>query len=288
MKTYEEMAHDALRRIEDHKEEQIRRRKAITAPVVSLCLVAVLALGAWQSGLFNNSPAASYCSEPDSGAAYCGWDDPSAVPNSGKKIGTDGEVSEQGPTFTENAENVADKNENTDPQIIAGDDSEQKGADTGTANDACRFWWRNKLVMYGDLYWALGENPDGVFYVLARFCPTTGNVSSFSYEGKTLAEWAIAAFEENAPQEAKESYKLAYNAYLETVLPAAASRLSESGIPCERAPYRQDSLTFTATAQELEALPLEDLQSWVFALASDDLKSAPTPKTDDVLFAAIN
>ncbi len=55
MKTYEEMAQNALDRIGDYETEQKNRRKAaakIAAPAVSLCLVAMLSIGAWQSDLF--------------------------------------------------------------------------------------------------------------------------------------------------------------------------------------------------------------------------------------------
>ena len=240
----------------------------MAAPVVSLCLVAVIGFGAWQSGLFKTETP--------------------IVPEQTGNVVSDG----NNDAAQNNGDVLLDPNtqteENQDEQIITGNYSGQKGAETGIANDACRFWWRNKLVMYGDLYWALDENPDGVFSVLARYSPTTGNITSFSYEGKTLAEWAIAAFEENASHESVESYKLAYNAYLETVLPAAASRLSESGIPCERAPYRQDCLIFTATAQEHEDLPLEDLQSWIFALASDELKGRQDIITDVTGLQVVN
>ena len=81
---------------------------------------------------------------------------------------------------------------------------------------------------------------------------------------------------------ASESYAAAYNAYLDAVLPHAAQQLADAGISCARAGYR---LVFTAAADELEHLPLDDLQSWTFALADEALSPADgsvSPADDSV------
>ncbi|MBR5065283.1 MAG: hypothetical protein IKX09_03450, partial [Oscillospiraceae bacterium] len=57
MKTYEQMANDALRRIEEYETERRERRKVATrvvVPVFSFCLVALLGLGLWKSGILGN------------------------------------------------------------------------------------------------------------------------------------------------------------------------------------------------------------------------------------------
>lgn len=57
MKTYNEMAASALRRIEEHKAESRNRKKYMkqtAIPIVSLCLAAAVGAGVWQSGLFTD------------------------------------------------------------------------------------------------------------------------------------------------------------------------------------------------------------------------------------------
>lgn len=57
MKTYEEMAHNALDRINHYETEQKKRRNniaKIVTPAACFCLLAVLSIGAWQIGLFQS------------------------------------------------------------------------------------------------------------------------------------------------------------------------------------------------------------------------------------------
>ena len=322
MKTYNEMAQSALGRINEHEAEK-KKRKKLAVPAVSLCLAAVLGIGAWQSGLFEaESPI------------------------------DDVIVQTAAPTVT--------PTETPEVKIITSGEDGQKGSDT--TGGVCLFRWTG-LSIGGALKLAIEDNPDGVFAVLATYRPTTGNITSFIYEGKTLAEWAIAADDERILPEkmaqllkqgdelkygtalyetgtpdgikwdrsqyenqvaffgdlldkyivdgeflrdalekdiaalqsinittpdgtttttyfgetsARTQYALAYNAYLETVLPAAVDRLTESGIRCERTPYMNNGLTLTVTAQELKSLPKEFYSDWVFDLASDALKGAAT------------
>ena len=389
MKTYEEMAQSALSRIEQYEAEQKKRRKAavrIAAPVVSLCLVAVIGIGAWQSGVFEKKPKPAFSAGPNIDASGVpvpmpdgtilrepapevfpthpilrpgdeGYIAPIPTPNPEAPVSGEADA----PSHTADAPAVPDEAEPPEPDIITGSDG-QKGGSPDVTGGFCEFWWKNKLVMTGDLYWAIDENPGGTFAVLAAYRPATANVTDFTYEGKALSEWAIAADDERLLPEkmtqllkcgdelkygpalyetgtpdgikwdrswyenqvaffgdlldkyivdgeflraeletdiaalqsinittpdgrtttnylgdtsAREQYALAYNAYLETVLPAAAEKLTASGIPCERAPYRTDALTFTATAAQLESLPLDDLGSWHFSLNLGDLKGAP-------------
>ena len=385
MKTYEEMAQSALRRIDRYEAEQKKRRKTaarIAAPVTSFCLVAIIGLGAWHAGVFEKTPESAFSSGPDIGASGVpvpnpdgtiqreeepevfpehpilrpgdeGYIDPGPAPI--REI-PDSDI-DSAPAHTENASGEREGPPPTENEIITGSD-EQKGGSPAVTGGFCEFWWKNKLVMYGDLYWALDENPGGTFAVLAVYRPTTANVTDFTYEGMTLAERAIAAYDEQIMPDkmaqllklgdelkygpalcetgtpdgikwdrnyyetqvaffgplldkyivdgrflraqleadiadynetsARAGYKLAYNAYLETVLPAAVSRLTESGIPCQRAPYRTDALTFTATAEQLESLPLDDLASWTFSLNSGDLKGPTVTVADDTGLQIVN
>lgn len=51
MKTYNEMAENALRRIEEHEKDKRKKQKIIarTLPILSICLVALLGVGVWLS-----------------------------------------------------------------------------------------------------------------------------------------------------------------------------------------------------------------------------------------------
>ena len=54
MKTYEQMAHDALKRIDEYEGRKLERKKTVTriaVPAMSFCLVALIGLGMWKSGL---------------------------------------------------------------------------------------------------------------------------------------------------------------------------------------------------------------------------------------------
>ena len=62
MKTYEEKACSALKRIEEETEARRKRKRAVTkvlTPVMGLCLVAMLGVGIWQSGTLGRSDAPS-------------------------------------------------------------------------------------------------------------------------------------------------------------------------------------------------------------------------------------
>ena len=290
----------------------------------------------------------------------------SVLQNHTDVISEDKEASENG--VTENKSEKTDDGENTktgddvnstdesehnsDKEAVTKSGSENKGADNSQSSDCCIFWWKNKIKMYGALYWAINENPEGRFNIVALYRPVTSDVTSFVYDGETLAELAIAAYdEEYMPLKmeellkfgedlkygdalyktgtpsgekwdkgfyeeriayfgeemlgkyivdgtflsdelkkdiagfddytAREKYKKAYNAYLETVLPAAANQLSKNNIKCERAAYMNNGLTFTASADELENLPLNDLENWYFDLVSDNLKNTSDVATDD-------
>lgn len=375
MKSYEEMAQNALHRIGDYETEQKRRKKAvakIAAPVAGFCLAALLGIGAWQSGLFQaEAPLVDagdlYGNNSSSGqTAPVHSDEGSGQENTGLNS-------------TENNGTAGNRNTGTDEKtgmpIITGGDGGTKGDEAGTVNDCCIFCWKNKLSMYGDLYWAIENNPDGVYAVLATYRPTTANITSFTYEGKTLAELAIEADNERilpdkmmqllkqgdelkygtalyktglpsgikwdqtmyentvaylgeellnkyivdgeflrealekdiaalpsirmttpdgtmtciGETKAREKYAKAYNAYLETVLPTAAAQLTANGIPCERAAYRNNGLTLLVTAEQLQNLPLEDPEYWLFSLAPDDsVKGVSDDVTDATGFKVFN
>ena len=72
---------------------------------------------------------------------------------------------------------------------------------------------------------------------------------------------------------AREKYKLAYNAYLDTFMPEVVNRLIAENIDCKRAEYSNNAIEMYVTAQLLENLPLENADNWYFELSGGELKS---------------
>ena len=409
MKTYEEMAQNALDRIGEYEAARKKRRKTaarIAAPAVSLCLVAVIGLGAWKAGVFEKKPETAFSSGPNIDEAGVPvpkpdgtierkpvpevWpshpilrpgDEGYVAPVEPIRELPEGDIAGE-PAHTENA---SGEREGPGPTTIPDDGSTQtvtgeaqKGPDVGTTGGWIYLWW-NQLSVSGTLKAAMDENPGGTFAVLATYRPATANVTDFVYEGKTLAELAVAADEELMLPEkmaellklgdelkygtalyetgtpdgikwdrswyedrvayfgdlldkyivdgeflrealeadiaalqgipvttpdgtttvsyygetsARGQYTLAWNAYLETVMPAAVSRLTENGISCTRAAYQNNALSLTVTAEQLKNLPLENLESWYFDLSSGDLKGAVddgvVPATDATGLVTVN
>ena len=410
MKTYEEKTQSVFQKIEEEtaaRRKRSRTVKRIAAPVLSLCLVAVIGFGAWQAGAFQKQPEPAFSSGPDIDKAGIpipkpdgtierepmpevmpshpilrpgdeGYIDPGPAPIREPPEGD----TESKPSYTADAPAVPDPQEpkadgnvpggEGGGQVITGE--AQKGPAVGTTGGWIYLWW-NRLSVSGALKFSMDENPGGTFAVLATYRPATANITSFVYEGKTLAEWAVAADEELMLPEkmaellkqgdelkygtalyetgtpdgikwdrawyedrvayfgdllnkyivdgeflrealeadvaalrgisittpdgtttvayygetsARAQYIRAWNAYLETVLPATVSRLTESGIQCSRVAYLNDALSLTVTAEQLKNLPLDDLGSWYFDLNSGDLKSAPELVTDAAGLQIVN
>ena len=415
MKTYEEMAQNALDRIGEYEAARKKRRKTaarIAAPAVSLCLVAVIGLGAWKAGVFEKKPETAFSSGPNIDEAGVPvpkpdgtierkpmpevWpshpilrpgDEGYVAPVEPIREPPESDISSE-PAHTEDVPAVPaipplpeGQGPTTIPdeagtQTVTGE--AQKGPDVGTTGGWIYLWW-NQLSISGTLKAAMDENPGGTFAVLATYRPATANVTDFVYEGKTLAELAVAADEELMLPEkmaellklgdelkygtalyetgtpdgikwdrswyedrvayfgdlldkyivdgeflrealeadiaalqgipvttpdgtttvsyygetsARGQYTLAWNAYLETVMPAAVSRLTENGISCTRAAYQNNALSLTVTAEQLKNLPLENLESWYFDLSSGDLKGTAgdevVPATDAVGLVTVN
>ena len=333
MKTYKEMADDALSRISQYEREKQNKRKRtirIATSVVSCCLVAAVCIGMWQGGALKDRTKLANTED---------------VNNGGKK-----ETAEEIEAQNEQEGKLQEELENqqsapkSDNQIIASGDEDIKGSEASSMG-FCAFWWENKISMYGDLYQAINDNPDGTFAVTAKYRPTPEKVTGFTYDGKTLFQLAVAAdnermmpdkmtellkvgdelkygtalyetgnqdgvkwakelYEEKLAYFGKDllnkyivngaflsdklkndieaynetsaarTYKLAYKAYLEAVLGETEKILMENNIKCERAPYSTDSLNIVVTADELENLPLEHIEFWVFGLTNNNLKSS--------------
>lgn len=355
MKTYKEMADDALGRINQYEIEKQNKRKRINkiaVPAVSCCLVAAVCIGMWQSGTLKDRTKLV---------------DPAGV---GEKTYTPEEIEAQNQRekqleqqYEEQQEgqgNSKQSDAKTDEQIIISGNEDVKGSEASSM-DFCLFWWKNKISMYGDLYWAINDNPNGTFAVTAKYRPTPQNVTGFTYEGKTLYQLAVEADNERMIPEkmaellkvgdelkygtvlyetgnpdgikwdrtlyeetvayfgnlldkyivdgrfladqlkkdieaqqsinvttpdgttttitygdtsAREQYARAYNAYVEGILAETEKVLSENGVQCERAPYSKDSLNIVVTANELENLPLKNMEFWVFSLTNNNLKGS--------------
>ena len=349
MKTFEEKTKCVFSRIEAEKAALAKRKRTMrhaAAPVLCLCLAAALGLSIRQAGLLQKSPeiaapgvTSAPIPYPDGTIRY--EEIPDVLPS--HPILHPGDEGYVAPVPTPGLE-LPPESETAGVEAIATDDA---------AQFFCLFWWKNRLVMTGDLYWIIDEDPGAVLSVMAVCRPATANVTDFSYAGKTLAEWAIAADEaqllpekmgqllkqgdelkygaalwetgtpdgirwdralyedraaffgdlldryivdgeflrseleadlaalQSSGTAARDRYAQAYSAYLDTILPAAVSRMEEAGFACRRADGRADALIFSATAEQLEALPPEMLTDWYFSLAPGEGQDAAVPVTDD-------
>ncbi len=362
MKTYEEMAENALKRIRQTESERKRRRAAamkIAAPTVGVCLAAVVGIGVRQTEVFRNhtpsvdagitdTDAGTFTSAVGSDVETPGTADPQTVTEIAAPATDTGTPVQPFPdepdvTVTDSGGNTAPATDAAnpvqsfpnEPDVTVTVPSVQSG---GTAGAAI-LWWKNRFNTYGALYFALENDPDAELAVTASYCPVTGEIDSFVFEGETLAELAVEAADEKilplkmrellkmgdelaygpalyetglpsgikwdrrlyedkiayygeklletyivdgvflaeqlekdiaameaGPSKADETYRRAYEAYLDTILPQVEKKLTESGFRCERS---GDTLTLRVTAAELETLPLDDLAYWYFDLVSD-------------------
>ena len=278
MKTYEEMAQSALRRIETELAAQRRRKKrirdAITA-ATGICLAAALVFCVWRTDLLRPNVAAEHPS--NSVSANMRTDASVSEPQHAPEEETDVPVPAFPPLQTPSS--PAELPEPVPPITADSPENESKDSpqiessgsdDPNQAGSSCGFWWENRLVMSGMLYQAIRDDPDGEWEIRAVYHPATAEITSFLYEGKTLGAWAEEAYAADVLPDAKEGYRLAYDAYLETVLPAAVSRMTEGGISCRREDGRKDALVFSATVDVLKKLPLEQPENWRFDLSETD------------------
>lgn len=201
MKTYEEKTQHVFQKMEEAKTIQKKRMgtvKRVMAPILSLCLVAVIGFVAWQTGLFHKMPIISDSVPGNETAANPAKADAvSSIPDSKAE--------------TESRQTL--------PQPSADHSGEQDGVCVSA--DSSLGEWENKTV-HEDLANALDEAPsDKVFNILAR--PYIDY--EFVFEGHTLAEYySVMCDERNLPdvlaQLLKEGDSLKYG-------PA----LCESGTP---------------------------------------------------------
>ena len=212
MKSSEEMVNNLLERRERYEREQKKRRKrivgvSIPAGCCALILCAVFLL----PGMKDNLGSAALPLPTDSGHAEA-----PDIP-----MTDDAFESQLAP---ENPEPVTDAGEGTgvtlpdetapgtetDGGTVSPPDLTPKTETAGSESyDICYFWWKNRLSVTGRLNQAIENDPDGTFSVIANYRPVTGNITDFTYEGKTLSEWAIASAEANLlPEKMAELLKM--------------------------------------------------------------------------------
>ena len=73
----------------------------------------------------------------------------------------------------------------------------------------------------------------------------------------------IDAYEDNDVK----MYPIAYSAYLGTIMPKCAAKLTANNVRCEQ--NADNTLTIYVTAAQFENLPLDDLGNWTFRLAGE-------------------
>lgn len=279
MKNCDEMVSSLLERREKYNEKRKKRNKMIAGISSAVCGVLIICSAVIVPNYINSAKlsadAESVTEKNEDILSVTSYD---GKLEKAENITVRQETAPVSETADESvtAGQPASADSNTGKTNTEGNETAQEAEESmkGTANDFAIFR-HGKLSVYGDLYWKLQDDPDGVFNVTASYRPTTSDITSFSYEGKTLAEWADEAYSNyfEGNEDAMKGYKRAYNAYLETVMPSMVKQLSDKGYKCERTAYSNSSLTFYGiTAKELVTLPLENSTSWVFGLAQNNLK----------------
>ncbi len=101
-------------------------------------------------------------------------------------------------------------------------------------------------------------------------------IAKYIVDGRFLREQLeadLAVVQVYNETSAREKYKLAYNAYLDTFMPEVVNKLIAENIDCKRAEFSNNAVEMYVTAQQLENLPLENADNWYFELSGGDLKS---------------
>lgn len=122
-------------------------------------------------------------------------------------------------------------------------------------------------LKYGPALYETG-NPDGIkwdrrFYEDKVAYYGEELLGRYIVDGEFLREELERDIESYDCHEAEEMYALAFDAYMDTVLPGFIQALSASGIECKRS---GNSLLMTVTADQLENIPLNDLEHWSFSV----------------------
>lgn len=213
MKTYEEMARNALERIEqEEKNMENNRKKAakIAVPAVCLCIIAVLTFGILHTGSFSESDDISLvpgetsaenttkrAAEEETTASTA----ESVNENETEEAGTVGdaltepEAGTVGDALTDPSVSVTQAvtqavTQSGSPVEPTQDRQGQKGSDVV---DSALINWKNNMCISASLYEAMVNDPDGAYTVTASYRPATAEITDFVYEGKTLSEWAVAS-----------------------------------------------------------------------------------------------
>lgn len=107
-------------------------------------------------------------------------------------------------------------------------------------------------------------------------------LGKYIVNGEFLSEQLEKDYTESLTGEAEkiaqENYHRAWAAYLDTILPQTAAKLTEAGIGCERS---GDKLVITVTEEQMGNLPLDDPQNWYFDLAGDENDGNTEPMTEN-------
>ena len=200
MKSSEEMVKSLLGRREQYEKERKKRRKcmigvSVPAGCCALLLCAVFLLPGTKDNIGSAALPATTAAPTDS-----------AEPEAPDLPVTDdipeSQLAPEGPEPVTDAGEESGGSIQIDP---AGTETDGGGSaspadfvpTTGTegSEEVFFLWWKNKLSVTWRLHQAIEDDPEGTFTVIASYRPVTGEITDFTYEGKTLSQWAIASVE---------------------------------------------------------------------------------------------
>ena len=223
MKTYEEMADSALKRIAGKEKEKKKNAKIVILPIC-FCLAAALAVFMRQSELFDKPAAFSVDISAEGGKSETemhGANEATAGEissvNENTTVSVDTDNGESGTqaasgAFTSadetTAQNGLDTEEKTTAEQRTDTEGEEgdKSPDDGKTSDSALRRWADGLTVSSRLYEAFEKDPGGTFSVTAAYRPQTAQITDFEYEGKSLSRWAVES--EDARFRLQKMYEL--------------------------------------------------------------------------------
>lgn len=317
MKNSNEMVNSLLKRREHYEAEQKRKRSVITRTVTSMCcfcLVALLGIGVWQSGLFNttqppvvNGDSSSLQGTDKTNPTNPGNNVSAGIPDTpiiwgdaNSEVQDAGFCTWNGKMITLSLYDVLSDEKNKDCLIAIG---VSFGLDNGFVYNGKTIseyeaeadnaeLLSNRLgellkigdeLKYGESLYKTGT-PDGKKWAKQLYDETVERIgkdvlSTYIVDGEFLKdklEADIAAYDASASS--RNAWYEAIEAYYEYIAKETAGKLQEGNVNCEG----RKGLVVYVTIDEFSILEIENVSFYSLALNENEAGDLTETQTDDI------